>query len=87
MGVNCGTIITSKLRKMICKGDYYIKWGWGAGQTVVMHIGIGMLHSVTIVFRKVKGSMVSKNLVTQLLFEHSLARFTKFLGQVVTSSA
>ena len=27
MGVNCGTIITSKLSKMICKGDYSIKWG------------------------------------------------------------
>ena len=44
-------------------------------------------HSVTILFRKVKGSMVSKDLFTQLLFEHSLARFNRFLGQVVTSSA
>ena len=44
------------------------------------------MHSVTILFRKVKGSMVSKDLFTQLLFEHFWARFNKFLGQVVTSS-
>ena len=50
-------------------------------------IEIEQMHSVTILFRKVKGSMVSKDLFTQLLFEHSLARFNRFLGQVVTSSA
>ena len=48
---------------------------------------LSTMHSVTILFRKVKGSMVSKDLFTQLLFEHSLARFNRFLGQVVTSNA
>ena len=80
------TLVTSARWVNLCQLGALLSVSVAVAKSFEMQMRRNRCHSVTILFRKVKGSMVSKDLFTQLLFEHCLARFNNFFGQVVTSS-